>query len=223
MLYLQKELPSITGPNKVAFSLSSPEDGNRSSCRNVVFSSSLEYRTKSRNAVIVLHHRQIPLDCNYCICLWQILIGFTYVLTYILTNPPTNLHAYPRTHPHLRTYYLPTYTPIHSRTYLPAYLPTLPSTYLPTYRPTCPPTHFPTHQLSLPLPPTDLPIYPLTYFRTYQLSLALLPTYPPTYLPTYVTYPMDISFSAGRPFTFICCERSHDERVGTAAMLHSAY
>jgi hypothetical protein len=36
------------GPNRVGVSLPSPEDGNRSSFRNVVFSSYLEFRTMSK-------------------------------------------------------------------------------------------------------------------------------------------------------------------------------
>jgi hypothetical protein len=52
----------------------SPEDGNRSSFRNVVFSSFLEYRwwTKSKNPVFpsVIHHRQNPLELH---CLFIVL------------------------------------------------------------------------------------------------------------------------------------------------------
>jgi hypothetical protein len=36
------------GPNRVSFFLSSPEDGNRSSLRNIVFSGSLEFRTMDK-------------------------------------------------------------------------------------------------------------------------------------------------------------------------------
>jgi hypothetical protein len=36
---------SVTGPNKLGVSLSSPEDGNRSSFRKVVFSGYLEFPT----------------------------------------------------------------------------------------------------------------------------------------------------------------------------------
>jgi hypothetical protein len=40
-----RDLTSVTGPNTVGVSLRSPEEGNRSSFRNVVFSSCLEFRT----------------------------------------------------------------------------------------------------------------------------------------------------------------------------------
>jgi hypothetical protein len=44
---LNRSGPLIEVPNRVGVSLPSPEDGNRSSFRNVVFSSYLEFRNLS--------------------------------------------------------------------------------------------------------------------------------------------------------------------------------
>jgi hypothetical protein len=56
------------GPNRVRVSPPSPEVGNRSSFRNVVFSSVLKYRTMNKVQasviLIVVHHRQNPLESN---------------------------------------------------------------------------------------------------------------------------------------------------------------
>jgi hypothetical protein len=56
------------GPNRVGVSPSSPEDGNRSCFRNVVFSSFLDYRAMNNvQAPVILsvvHHRQNQLESN---------------------------------------------------------------------------------------------------------------------------------------------------------------
>jgi hypothetical protein len=63
------------GPNRMPYP--SPEDENRFSLRNVVFSSFLEYRTmdKYKNLVIlsVIHHRQNPLESTGTVQMVQIL------------------------------------------------------------------------------------------------------------------------------------------------------
>jgi hypothetical protein len=54
------------GRNRVGVFLPSPENGNSSSARNVVFSTYLEFRTmnevKELVILIVIHHRQNPLE-----------------------------------------------------------------------------------------------------------------------------------------------------------------
>jgi hypothetical protein len=57
------------GPKRVGDSLPSPEDGNRFSPRNFVFSSYLEYRTMEkchkRSESDVIRHRQNSLESTY--------------------------------------------------------------------------------------------------------------------------------------------------------------
>jgi hypothetical protein len=59
------------GPNRVDVSLPLPEDGSRSSSRNVVISSYSKFRTMetSRNPVFlsVIYHRRNPLESTTCV------------------------------------------------------------------------------------------------------------------------------------------------------------
>jgi hypothetical protein len=60
---------SAKGPNKLGVSLSSPEEGNRSSFRNIVFSRSLQFRTMRKFHILAdserYTHHQNALNSTY--------------------------------------------------------------------------------------------------------------------------------------------------------------
>jgi hypothetical protein len=70
--FLKKELTSVSGPalskgpNRVAISLRSPEDGNTSSFRNILFSSHSEFRTmvKAQKPLGCTESRQVHVFTN---------------------------------------------------------------------------------------------------------------------------------------------------------------
>jgi hypothetical protein len=72
------------GPNKVGVSLTSPEDGNRSSFRNVVFSSDLGFRTMDKV--------QKPSDSER---IYNVYIHIYEYLYYITTTCTENGRVFP--------------------------------------------------------------------------------------------------------------------------------